>query len=157
MADTYDRDRLAERLRKAEGYRAEPYLDIRGYLTVGIGHLIHHQPIRILPQRTMGELWEWLTSKERHERWFQEDIDAAIMKARQWYAEIFDELSGPRQEVTIEMFFQMGHRARFPRMRDALSVGDYDRAADEMMNSLWAKQTPGRARLLASIMRTDTA
>jgi lysozyme len=34
-----------------------------------------------------------------------------------------------------------------------LDAGNYGAAADEMLNSRWAKQTPGRAKELAQIVR----
>ena len=37
----------------------------------------------------------------------------------------------------------------FSKMIAALQVGDYPRAADEALDSLWAKQTPARARDVA--------
>jgi len=38
-------------------------------------------------------------------------------------------------------------------MLAAIKEGNFDSAADSMLNSLWAKQTKGRAVELAKIMR----
>jgi lysozyme len=37
---------------------------------------------------------------------------------------------------------------------EALRTGDYADAADEMLDSAWARQTPARAQRLAQQMRT---
>jgi lysozyme len=49
------------------------------------------------------------------------------------------------------MAYQMGVEGvqGFSKMIAALQVGDYPRAADEALDSLWAKQTPARARDVA--------
>ena len=39
-------------------------------------------------------------------------------------------------------------------MWEALSGQDYNKAADEMLDSKWAKQTKNRAEFLAEIMRS---
>ncbi|MEN6527907.1 MAG: hypothetical protein ABFD65_15600, partial [Candidatus Polarisedimenticolia bacterium] len=60
------------------------------------------------------------------------------------------------QLVLADMTFQMG----WPRVRDfrkalaAVERGDFETAADEMLDSTWAKeQTPRRAEALAELMR----
>ena len=53
------------------------------------------------------------------------------------------------------MAYQLGVEGvmKFKKMIAALQNGDYDRAADEMADSLWAKQTPSRAQRLMTLMR----
>lgn len=59
------------------------------------------------------------------------------------------------QEVVTEMAFQMGMHGclNFKNMWNAIMNRDYNRAADEMMDSKWAKQTKNRALNLSLIMR----
>lgn len=63
----------------------------------------------------------------------------------------FTGLDEARQQCILEMAYQMGVEGvqGFSKMIAALQVGDYPRAADEALDSLWAKQTPARARDVA--------
>ena len=59
------------------------------------------------------------------------------------------------QGVIIEMCYQMGF-AGFCKFKKAISnmqEHNWKSAADEMLDSRWAKQTPGRANRLADIVR----
>ena len=53
------------------------------------------------------------------------------------------------------MVFQMGQRGvnGFHNMWNALENNDYDTAANEMLDSTWAEQTPERAIELSERMR----
>jgi lysozyme len=68
----------------------------------------------------------------------------------------YSRLNAVRQGVLIEMVFQLGIGGvrKFARMLDCLNRSDYDRAANEMLDSAWAKQTPTRAQRLADLMRS---
>lgn len=60
----------------------------------------------------------------------------------------------PRYDVLAEMAFQMGGDglAQFQNTLQAVREKRWADAAQGMLNSLWARQTPARARELASIM-----
>jgi lysozyme len=77
---------------------------------------------------------------------------AQVLEALPWAAR----LSEPRLAVLINMAFQMGIRGllRFKRMLGSVEDGQYDEAAMEMVDSLWAQQTPERAKRLAKQMLT---
>ena len=64
-------------------------------------------------------------------------------------------LSEARRDVLVQMTFQLGPDgvARFAKFLGALRRGDFSEAADEMGESLWARQTPARAERLAKAMR----
>lgn len=61
-----------------------------------------------------------------------------------------------RFDVLTEMAFQMGGvgLAQFTNTLQAIREKRWDDAADGMLASLWAKQTPARAQALAAIMRS---
>ena len=67
----------------------------------------------------------------------------------------FSELDDVRQDILQDMCFNMGitRFMKFCKMIAAVELGDYDRAADEMMDSRWAEQVKGRAVRLADMMR----
>ena len=68
----------------------------------------------------------------------------------------YSRLNAVRQGVLTEMVFQLGIAGvrKFARMLDCLNRSDFDGAADEMLDSAWAKQTPERANRLADLMRS---
>ena len=54
------------------------------------------------------------------------------------------------------MVFQLGMTgvSKFKNTLKAVKEEDWDTAADEMLDSVWAKQTPERANELSSTMRS---
>jgi lysozyme len=69
----------------------------------------------------------------------------------------FSMLSQYRQAVLIDMSYQLGVTGvlRFTKMWSAIAAGHFKTAAAEMLDSLWARQTPARAKRLAFIMEHD--
>lgn len=123
-------------LKKEEGWRSTPYLDTRGVGTFGYGftYLDRSDGDRII---------------ERILR------DTYIPLAQDYIGPGFENLSEPRQWVLIGMAYQMGAGIRsFKLTRKAILRGDYGKAADLMLESLWAKQTPNRAYRMSRQMRT---
>jgi lysozyme len=57
------------------------------------------------------------------------------------------------------MCFQLGMSklGGFKNTLAAMRQGRYDEAADGMLNSAWASQTPNRAQRLAQMMRTGAS
>ncbi len=82
------------------------------------------------------------------------DIADAIHDA-QSVCSVYELLSRPRQMVMVSLAFNLGrHRlGKFVRFLDALHRGEYDEAADEMLDSTWATQVGQRAVELATMMR----
>ena len=70
-----------------------------------------------------------------------------------WSFNVFHGLNPHRQGVMIEMVFQMGVEGvgKFKKFLAAAKDQDWTRAADEMLDSKWHKQTPERAEMLAKI------
>ena len=57
-------------------------------------------------------------------------------------------------KIILHMMYQMGvpNLLGFKKMFEHLAIKDYAGASKEMLNSKWAKQTPRRAKKLASLM-----
>lgn len=132
-------DLLKGELARDEGIEFKPYRDTVGKLTIGVGHNLDDVPIshaaamQILEDdivRTMGELNR--------------------------VAPFWSSLDDVRQRVLANMAFNLGGDglAKFVKMLAATKEGDYDRAADEMADSQWARQVGSRAVRLISMMRT---
>ena len=140
-------DRLLESVKKHEGYRNKVYLDTLGKRTVGVGHLC------------VEDFWE--DDKEYDEKFLmtilEHDLETAIKGAKDLMSENgcmdMDEIA---EEIIIEMIFQLGKTgvSKFKNMWKALSGLQYSAAADQMLDSRWAKQTPNRANGMANIMRS---
>ncbi|MCR4300779.1 MAG: hypothetical protein NUV51_04140, partial [Sulfuricaulis sp.] len=75
-----------------------------------------------------------------------------LTKRIPWFAD----LDPVRQGVLLNMSFQLGVDGLlgFKNTLLCVKVGDYERAADGMLQSLWASQTPARAKRLSEQMRS---
>ena len=84
------------------------------------------------------------------------DIDRFMSEVRSEIPD-FDLLSEPRQHVLIDMAFNMGTQGllKFKRMLAAIREQDFSRAADEMLDSRWARQVKSRSDRLAGMMREN--
>ena len=143
-----NRNRLINVLIRHEGLRLKPYCDKTGRefksppecgkLTIGIGRNLEDRGI------TKEEAMFLLTNDIKK---VTEDLDRHIP----WWRELDD----VRQEVLVNMTFNLGIGGLlgFKNMLEALKNRDYNRAADEMLNSRWAEQVGRRARELALAMR----
>ena len=68
----------------------------------------------------------------------------------------FDSLPSDCKDVLMEMCYQLGVRgvSKFKKALKAMEDGDWEKAADEMLDSKWAKQTPRRAKEMSDIIRS---
>ena len=135
-------DALLDFIAKHECIGGKPnltaYQDTLGIWTIGYGHNIQEKPIRSARARDI----------------FKDDVQDAIddcVHAFPWFLEITE----ARQHVIIDMMFNLGlpRLSKFKNFLIAMELGDYETAADHMLDSLWAKQVKGRALELASMIR----
>ena len=68
----------------------------------------------------------------------------------------FDSLPSDCKDVLMEMCYQLGVTgvSKFKKALKAMENGDWEKAADEMLDSKWAKQTPNRAKEMSNIVRS---
>jgi len=135
-----NKTRLINSIKRHEGKRNLPYRDGEGKLTIGYGHNLENKP---LPDDVLELLL-------RH------DVEDAITGARAALP-CFDSLDEVRQEVVVEMVFNLGLNGfkSFKRMLRALQDYNYAAAADEMLDSRWREQVGKRAETLAERMRGE--
>ena len=148
--------RLLESIKAHEGYRQEPYRDHLGNWTVGWGTLIHDREIRdYVPDRTLGAMLDRLTDRKSHETWLVDGVENAISDAERWLGFMFKELSDARQEVIVEMAYNMGYGRilSFRKFRAAIADQDWEQAYRELLDSRWAEQVKSRAHTLANKFR----
>ena len=134
-----DYEKLAARVRRNEGLSYLPYRCSAGALTIGYGHNLEARGI----------------SKEVAELLLKQDLEVAekqVKNAFIWWPKLDD----ARMGVLVEMCFNLGISGLvgFKKMLSAVEAGDYQTAAQEMLDSKWARQVKGRAVELAKIMQT---
>lgn len=133
-----DIDRFKEHLRWSEGVRNFPYEDSVGILTIGVG--------RNLEERGLTD--------EEVEHLLHTDANNAIEDARSF--DYWNSLNPARRIVLADMCFNLGitRFKGFVKTNIALHAGDYETAADEMVDSRWYRQTGRRSKRLVKAMRT---
>jgi len=134
---------LAKQLELDEGARPHAYQDHLGFWTIGIGRLVDSRK----PGSGLRPSEMQLMLKNDIE-----DRVQALTKALPW----FTQLDEARQGVLLNMSFQMGTAGLlgFKNTLEFVRQGKYVEAANGMLNSLWARQTPERAERLSKQMRT---
>jgi len=129
-------------LTQMEGLRLNRYNDHLGNPTIGYGHLIR-------PGENLQRI-----DRDEATNLLNQDAQQAWTAAQN----ILSGTNAPPEvhSIIANMSFQMGEAGvnRFTNMISAIQDQDYNRAADEMIRSRWARQTPARARELASRMRS---
>jgi len=131
---------LIESVKLHEGYRTKAYQDTVGVWTIGYGTNL--QELDDLP--------------EGFAEYF---LKRALVNANFALSQraVWNELSGPRKDVLIEMAYNLGTTRlnKFKKMWAALDRADYELAADEMIDSKWANQVGVRAMRLSRKMRGE--
>ena len=143
-----NKDQLREELAEDEGCKYEIYLDHLGLPTFGIGALIkEHDPEYGQPVGTP-------VSEDRVRQRFNLDIAVTIEDCQVLYDD-FDDLPEEAQLVIANMMFNMGRPrlSKFKGMKAGVDDRDWERAADEMVDSRWHDQVPNRAKRLVKRMR----
>jgi lysozyme len=132
-------ERMADLLERHEGRRRWAYRDSEGYLTIGIGFNLDGEGLYDVEMDFI----------------LRNRIKLATIEIESAFPQ-FARLNAVRQIVLVDMTYNMGltKLLGFQRMFIALDAQDYDAAAAEMLDSLWATQVGGRAIRLSNMMRT---
>ena len=134
-------EELTRQLRADEGEILHAYQDHLGYWTIGIGRLIDKRKGGGLTHEESA----YLLANDIKKR--EVELDRRIS----WWKGLDD----ARKGVLLNMAFQMGVDGLlgFKNTLEMVRQGRYEQAADGMLNSKWAKQTPNRAKRLSDQMR----
>ena len=130
-------DNVVERLKEEEGFRAKPYDDHLGKLTIGYGTLIEDG----ISEEEAGYLLRSRLLKIQNELLDSEpyviDLNEAV------------------QEILMDMAYNLGvpRLMGFKKMWEAIADKDWERAAIEILDSVYAGQVPYRAQRNAEKMR----
>ena len=143
-----DIEKLREEIKYDEGSVNEIYLDHLGLATFGIGHLVTEW------DEEYG--WEIGTpvSEDRCNEVFDSDIQIVLADCKQLYPD-FNELPEEVQRIIANMMFNMGRPrlSKFKGMKAGVDARDWNKAADEMVDSRWYRQVTNRAERLVERMR----
>lgn len=133
-----NRDDLRSMLVLHEGLRLKPYKCTAGKTTIGVGRNLDDKGI------TQAEAFDLL----EHDI---DEVEADLDRTWPWWRQMTD----PRQQVLADMCFNLGlsRLKGFVNTIAAMKAGEYDKAADGMLSSLWASQVGVRAQRLAKMMR----
>jgi len=130
--------KLIENLKRHEGLRLKPYLCSEGKITIGFGRNLEDMGI----------------SEKEAEMLLMSDIQRCYeeLNVFSW----FHDLDQVRQEAMVNMLFNLGLPTflEFKRTLKFMAEGAYSQAAEEMLDSKWARQVGDRATELAYIIET---
>lgn len=138
-------EELKDRIKEHEGFRNTIYKDSLGFATIGYGHLIKEDDPFV-----EGHTY----SQKLLNDYFEIDFTNAVVGAERLLGN--QAMNYKAKCVIIEMVFQLGMTgvSKFKNTLKAVKEEDWDTAADEMLDSVWAEQTPERANELSSTMRS---
>jgi lysozyme len=134
--------RATDQIKSDEGLVLHAYDDHLGFATIGYG--------RLIDRRKGGGI-----SQDEAEYLLKNDVNARL-NVLQSAIPFFNRLDDARKAVLLNMSFQLGIAGllKFKSTLAFIEAGDFENAAANMLKSLWARQTPNRARRLAEQMRT---
>jgi lysozyme len=135
----YDMTSLEDQLIDHEGLELKPYQCTADKLTIGVGRNIEDRGI------TEDEARYLLKNDIKI-------VEDELLEKKPVVAG----LDAVRQRVLVDMGFNLGIPTllKFQNMWTAIEEEDFERAADEAMDSRWAKQVGRRAERLCQAMQT---
>ena len=135
---------IAEDLKAEEGYSEHCYMCTAGAHTIGYGRNIDANGGVGITEAEADYL-------------LRNDIMRTIEEVRRW--DWFEQLDDVRASVVVQLAFQLGitRLSKFKKMLAAFAAKNYDQAADDLLDSLFARQVPNRAERLQLKIRHGSA
>ena len=135
---------LEESVKQHEGFEEKIYLDSKGIPTCGWGHALlvgTKVPLEVCEIFLRQDLANAVSDFYKLRRLVEADVIKGINEVR--------------RRVITEMLFNMGlpRVLGFVKMWEAIRVKDWDRAAEEMLDSKWHKDVGKRAETLAETFK----
>ncbi len=129
---------LIKQIKEHEGFRSSVYQCTEGYDTIGYGFAIKDLKLdediaELILIRKLGELQDRISHTFG---WFYNSPDVV-------------------KDVVTNMCYQLGISgfSKFKKTIYLIETEQYEEASVEMLDSLWAKQTPNRAKELSEEIR----
>jgi lysozyme len=129
---------IFEQIKKHEGFKSKVYKCTEGFDTIGYGFAIKDLEI----DKDVADL---ILMKKLH------SLLERILIAFPWFKDVDD----TAKAVIVNMCYQLGLSgfSKFKKTIYLLETEQYEDASVEMLDSLWAKQTPNRAKELSETLR----
>ena len=130
---------IVEDIKKHEGFSPKVYECTEGYDTIGYGFAIKDLELD-------EDISNIILMKKLH------TLLQRILIAFPWFEDIDIKAKG----VVINMCYQLGIRgfSKFKKTIYYIETEQYEEASMEMLDSLWAKQTPSRAKELSETLHS---
>lgn len=141
---------LRSHLIRHEGYISNVYRCSLGYPTIGVGHLL---------STNKNANFDYEYSVEDIERILLKDIKRSVKDAMKWVGvQCWVKLCDVRRMAVVNFVFNvgLGTARKFKNSLRILQSGDYEKAADNMLKSRWAKQVGRRSKEVTDMIRTGT-
>lgn len=135
-----DWEKTAELLIKHEGMKLKAYTCPAGKTTIGVGRNLDDKGISETEALSM----------------LDNDIEECLEDLRDnVFPDSWFHMSDTRQAALVDMRFNLGPGGfrGFGKMISAVKAASWEMAADEMLDSRWARQVSNRAEELAQMMR----
>ena len=133
------REKLLDMLMLHEGLELKPYQCTADKTTIGVGRNLQDVGI----------------TEDEAKYLLQNDIDRILKEVEHW--SFLEKLNEPRQAVILDMVFNMGvtrfNANTWVKTFAAIQNEEWEKAANEMVDSKWAKQVGQRAIRLSQMMR----
>ena len=125
-------------IKRHEGYSKKLYQDTLGYDTIGIGFLV-----------SSLELDEDVCDIILERRLVKNEL--VLQRKLTYYHGLPQEV----KNIIQNMYYQLGNKLfNFVKTLHYIETGNFKAASIEMLDSLWAKQTPNRAKELSKEMES---
>tara|TARA_Y100000004_G_scaffold195660_1_gene263288 strand:+ start:620 stop:1096 length:477 start_codon:yes stop_codon:yes gene_type:complete len=130
---------IIEDITRHEGFKSTVYKCTEGYDTIGYGFAIKD----LVMDKDIADL---ILMKKLHL------LLERILVAFPWFKDVDDKA----KSVVVNMCYQLGLSgfSKFKKTIYLLETQQYEEASIEMLDSLWAKQTPARARELSNRIKS---
>ena len=129
---------LIESIKKHEGYVGVVYKDSLGIDTIGYGFAIKDLELD-------ADVCDIILERKL------KDLEHRIKLKFDWYKYMPQEI----KDIVTEMCYQLGVTgfSKFKKTISYMQDKKWAEASEEMLDSLWAKQTPNRAKALSVIVK----
>lgn len=147
-----DFDIIIKRLEFHESCVLKPYYCPTGHLTLGIGHNVEARPFTDEEKRAIGD-WKKGITKNMAYMICRNDVNICLNQLKT--LSFWNQLDLERQYALLDMCFQLGFKGLcgFKKMLEAMRWGKWQTAAEECLNSDYARQTPARAKRIARLIK----
>lgn len=179
-----DLSHLIQLITRDEGKRRSPYLDSKGIVTIGIGRSLATNGISVaellailpipdypllLRETSVKNGRIYISSLEVAEGLFDapltehdialllaDDLKNTYQEAKSVFGETWREISAPRKEAIVDVLFNTGlpHFRTFVKFIEAVKIGNWEAAGNELLLSEAARNDPSRYFRNASVIRT---